>query len=60
MKFTWRFGWNNWTFGFWWAGRKDRLGGRGVLLFGVDVGPLEMTWGERRLPRSPNRIGGKI
>lgn len=39
--------WTNWTFGIWWAQiHRDRA-------FGIDLGPLEMSWSKRiRLPNS--------
>lgn len=44
--FTWRFGWNNWTFGVWWGrfGKMHMATKQRPLRIGIDIGPLEMMW----------------
>lgn len=46
VKFEWRFGWNNWTFGVWWGrfGKMHMATKQRPLRIGIDVGPLEMMW----------------
>jgi hypothetical protein len=39
-KVSWT--WTNWTFGFWYYKR------RGLRRYGIDIGPFEVTWMERR------------